>query len=111
MFNPCVDHCYLKYGKQYNSECDEKCEYAKALKALEKTKAERDAAFEALEELYMLNSCNTCEQKEVREYVPPGQDGCSHYICKYTYAPQWRKEMQADVLLSSVQPNPAPQTE
>lgn len=28
MLNPCYDHCYLKYGKQYTKECDTICDYA-----------------------------------------------------------------------------------
>ena len=32
MINPCVDLCYTRYGKQYSSDCDDKCEYAKAVK-------------------------------------------------------------------------------
>lgn len=31
MFNPCIDHCYLRYGKQYSEECKENCAYAKAV--------------------------------------------------------------------------------
>lgn len=31
MFNPCIDHCYLRYGKQYSKECKENCAYAKAV--------------------------------------------------------------------------------
>lgn len=29
MFNPCYEHCYLKYGKSYDEKCDTTCEYAK----------------------------------------------------------------------------------
>lgn len=32
MFNPCVEHCYNRYGKQYSSDCDDKCEFAKEIK-------------------------------------------------------------------------------
>ena len=38
MFNPCFEHCYVKYGKQYSEECDSKCEYAKLAKELEELK-------------------------------------------------------------------------
>lgn len=31
MFGPCVDHCYLRYNKQYTKECDNICAYAKAV--------------------------------------------------------------------------------
>ena len=30
--NPCVNYCYLRFGKQYRPECDEICDYAKAAK-------------------------------------------------------------------------------
>lgn len=32
MFEPCYEHCYLRYSKQYTKECDDKCNYAKAVK-------------------------------------------------------------------------------
>lgn len=32
MFNPCMEHCFIRYGKQYTSECDNVCDYAKAVK-------------------------------------------------------------------------------
>lgn len=32
MFEPCYQHCYLRYGKKYTKECDLKCNYAKAVK-------------------------------------------------------------------------------
>lgn len=35
MFNPCLEHCYQKYDKQYSSDCDNNCEFAKAIKTLE----------------------------------------------------------------------------
>ena len=31
MFNPCFEHCYLRYNKQYTKECDNTCAYAKAV--------------------------------------------------------------------------------
>ena len=27
--NPCIELCYLKYGKQYEPKCDNECDYAK----------------------------------------------------------------------------------
>ena len=32
MFEPCFEHCYLRFGKQYTPDCDDKCEYAKTVK-------------------------------------------------------------------------------
>ena len=37
--NPCVDLCYLRYGKEYSEECDETCDYAKAVKELKELRA------------------------------------------------------------------------
>ena len=34
MFEPCYEHCYLRYGMEYTTECDNKCNYAKAMKRL-----------------------------------------------------------------------------
>ncbi len=31
MYNPCVE-CYNKYSRQYTSDCDDKCDYARAIK-------------------------------------------------------------------------------
>lgn len=37
MFNPCIEHCYKRNGKQYNpDECNTTCEYAKAIEVLKK---------------------------------------------------------------------------
>lgn len=30
--NPCYDFCYLRYKKEYTPDCDNKCDYAKAVK-------------------------------------------------------------------------------
>lgn len=27
--NPCIDYCYVRFGKQYESKCDTECDYAK----------------------------------------------------------------------------------
>lgn len=32
--NPCMDLCYIRYGKQYSEKCDDKCEYAHAVKQM-----------------------------------------------------------------------------
>lgn len=37
--NPCVELCYLRYGKEYSPECNEKCDYAKAVDELKKYQA------------------------------------------------------------------------
>ena len=51
MFNPCVEHCFNRYGKQYSSECDENCDYAKAVKEkkmLEEKNKDRENVLEEI---------------------------------------------------------------
>lgn len=68
MFNPCFEHCYNRYGKQYSSECDEKCEFAKMVK-------EKKIIEEELEQ-YKLGDCmNNCEH----------YDNCANYIYSKGY--------------------------
>ena len=38
MFNPCYEHCYLRYGKQYTPECDTTCHFAKQVLRNKKAK-------------------------------------------------------------------------
>lgn len=55
MFNPCVEHCFNRYGKQYSSECDEYCDYAKAVKEkkmLEEKNKERENVLEEIKNVY-----------------------------------------------------------
>ena len=44
MFEPCYEYCYLRFGKQYTPDCDDKCAYAKVIK-------ERDKAVEFIKYL------------------------------------------------------------
>lgn len=37
---PCKELCYLRYGKQYTSECDTTCEFARVVAENKKLKAE-----------------------------------------------------------------------
>ena len=37
-FNPCYEHCYLRFGKQYSKECDNNCAYAADHTEMEKLK-------------------------------------------------------------------------
>ncbi len=32
MANPCIHCCYQRFGKQYTSDCDDKCAFAYAVK-------------------------------------------------------------------------------
>lgn len=36
MFNPCFEHCYVRYNKEYTAHCDATCAYAKAVKDRDK---------------------------------------------------------------------------
>lgn len=38
MMIPCRDHCYLRYGKEYTSDCDTTCDYARVVKENEALK-------------------------------------------------------------------------
>lgn len=64
MFNPCVEHCYRKYGKQYSSDCDDKCEYAKTVKEKKLLEEELDRPIKTLGELVAqfccLIECKNC---------------------------------------------------
>lgn len=40
MFNPCVEHCFNRFGKQYTVDCDENCEFAKVIKEKKKLELE-----------------------------------------------------------------------
>lgn len=39
LMNPCIDYCFLRFGKQYNTSCDKECEYAKVVKENRELKA------------------------------------------------------------------------
>ena len=51
LFNPCLDYCYLHNGKQYSSECDKSCEFAKIAKELTKIMMESYSPEEVLDML------------------------------------------------------------
>ena len=64
MFNPCVEHCYNSYGKQYSPDCGDECEFAKAVKENKLFKEETDRPIKTLEELASqfccLTECKNC---------------------------------------------------
>ena len=86
--NPCVDYCYLRFGKQYRPECDDTCDYAKAAKKakqlekeltvwqkrldnqakeIDRLTAQRDEYFSALqgkEDDFSMHALYTAEQRE-----------------------------------------------
>lgn len=49
MFNPCYEHCYLRYGKQYTEECDTTCDYARVCLENKKLKDKNPSWLERLE--------------------------------------------------------------
>jgi hypothetical protein len=58
MFNPCIEHCYARYGKQYSEECDSTCAYAKSAKEKITNKKLND---KYLEEMNTLHDNNDTE--------------------------------------------------
>jgi predicted secreted protein len=38
MFNPCIDYCYIRYGREYTHECEDRCDYARVCKELRELK-------------------------------------------------------------------------
>lgn len=32
MTNPCIEYCYIKYGRRYTTSCDTVCEFARIAK-------------------------------------------------------------------------------
>ena len=67
LFNPCYEHCFLRYGKEYSPECDLKCEYAKAVFMYKAVEFERDFPVDTLMGLAIrfcaLMGCKNCPVK------------------------------------------------
>jgi hypothetical protein len=61
MFEPCIEHCYLRFGKQFEPACYETCNYAKACK-------ERDKAVEFIKYLDKNYSCYMTEDEKFEEW-------------------------------------------
>lgn len=49
----------------------------------ERLRKERDAAVEELDEIRLLNLCNSCKHNESVRFIPPGEYACSGIICAY----------------------------
>ncbi|MCM1232312.1 MAG: hypothetical protein NC489_19490 [Ruminococcus flavefaciens] len=64
MMNPCLEYCYNRYNKQYTSDCDDKCEFAKTVKENKLLKEEMDIPIKTLKELTTqfccLIECKNC---------------------------------------------------
>ena len=49
---PCFEHCYVKYGKQYDQDkCDSECDYARALLENKKLKEKEEERMKTFEEI------------------------------------------------------------
>lgn len=53
---PCIDYCYIRFGKRYTESCDANCEFARVIKENKMLRAdvarltkERDEAIKAAE--------------------------------------------------------------
>lgn len=49
MLNPCYELCFLRFGKQYTSDCDDKCEFAKVSKEKKKLEEEQKLLLDAMD--------------------------------------------------------------
>lgn len=72
MIKPCIDFCYNRYGKQYSSDCDDKCEYAKVIREKkileEKTEQCIDILNEYMKRKQFLQNLNTgCNEKLTKD--------------------------------------------
>lgn len=68
MFNPCIEHCYNRYGKQYSSDCDDKCEYAKMANEynlLKNRDEQRKKIFEEIKSVILAGNHNTLKKHGV----------------------------------------------
>lgn len=74
MFNPCYEHCYLKYGRQYTEECDNSCEYANSLSKLK--------PYGGIDEVVKIMKCNNCYLRyhcdEQTEFICKNNDYCKY---------------------------------
>ena len=62
MFNPCLEHCYVKYGKEYSEECDSKCEYAKLAKEYKDLKNDVIAFLQTIKNITSYNEKDFSER-------------------------------------------------
>lgn len=61
--NPCIDYCWAKFNRQYTTECNEHCDYAKACLKL----AEADASVERLQTLADLGNMRANDYRVMRD--------------------------------------------
>ena len=70
MFNPCYEHCFIKYGKQYTSECDTKCDYAVLAKEKRIFCEQLDRRIESLYDI-AIQICTVTECKNCPVHYEP----------------------------------------
>lgn len=65
--DPCVDFCFNRFGKTYTEECNDRCEYAKAVRrkkeledSLEETKRPFKTIYDAAGILCTVLECENC---------------------------------------------------
>ena len=80
MFNPCYEYCFLKYEKQYSRDCDDKCDYGKAIAENKLLKEVRDYPIHTLYEMAS------------RFCVLAGCENCSVHIYNYEKRTPYEKE-------------------
>lgn len=80
LFNPCLEYCQNHFGKQYTSECDSTCEFAKAVKENEMIKEEINTPVKTLPSL-AFHFCSMIE--------------CENYpVCIYNYETRTKEEKE-----------------
>ena len=52
MFNPCVDYCWNRFGREYSKDCDNTCEFAKIAKELDKYKELFEKLYSAFDKYF-----------------------------------------------------------
>ena len=67
IINPCVDYCWLRFGKHYTKNCDHSCDYAKSVKENKDLKSKIDELCHAVPEYKQLEQmwpgCELCKGK------------------------------------------------
>lgn len=68
MFNPCFEHCYIRYGKEYTPDCDNKCDYARTARDLRLIEEELHRPVNTLGEL-AIRCCEMLECKNCPVHI------------------------------------------
>jgi hypothetical protein len=49
--NPCVEYCYKQLGKEYTTDCDINCEFAKSLKEKKELEGQLSSLIKTMDNL------------------------------------------------------------